>query len=152
MSKNKKSLINISKKTFFSVIILLAALIAVSIILTYVIPSGTFGTLPNGSVDYLSYTENEDIKGIPVLQGILAPVLVFFSSDGLTLIMLSLFLMIISAAFQVMNDAGGIRSVIGYVSSNSVAGNCFFFRRCPSSFIASAHSWDCLKRCSPCSR
>ena len=117
MSKNQKTLINISEKTFFSVIILLAALIAVSIVLTYVIPSGTFGTLPDGSIDYLSYTENEDIKGIPVLQGILAPVLVFFSSDGLTLIMLSLFLMIISAAFQVMNDVGGIRSVIGYVSS-----------------------------------
>ena len=117
MSKKQKALINISEKTFFSVLMLLGALIAVSIVLTYIIPAGSFGTLPDGGVDYLSYTENTERGGIPILQGIFAPVLVFFSSDGLTLIMLSLFLLIISAAFQVMNDVGGIRALIGYVSS-----------------------------------
>ena len=116
MNKDRKSLINISKKTFFSVIALLLALMAVSIALTYVIPAGEFGTLPGGGTDYSVYTPLEGKGGIPILQGILAPVLVFASSDGLTLIMLSLFLIIISAAFQVMNDVGGIRSLIGYVS------------------------------------
>ena len=116
MSEKNKSLINISTKTFFSVIALLAVLIAVTIALTYIIPAGEFGTLPDGTTDYLSYNAKEGRGGIPLLQGIFAPVLVFFSSDGLTLIMLSLFLITIAAAFQVMNDVGGIRSLIGYVS------------------------------------
>ena len=117
MKEKKRNLINISTKTFIGVIILLAVLIAVSIVLTYVVPKGYFGTLPDGSTDYSSYTVSEDQSGIPLLQGILAPVLVFGSSDGLTLIMLSLFLMIISAAFQVMNDVGGIRTLVGSVSA-----------------------------------
>ena len=116
MKKKEKTLISISAKTFIGVVILLAALIAVSAVLTYVIPAGEFGTLPGGGTDYSSYTPKEGRGGIPILQAVFAPVLVFFSSDGLTLIMLSLFLMIISAAFQVMNDVGGIRSLIGNIS------------------------------------
>ena len=40
----------------------------------------------------------------------------FFSADGLTLAVLSIFLFVISAAFQVMNDVGGIRALVGAVS------------------------------------
>ena len=118
MSKAKKNrnLIKISEKTFIQVVLLLAALMIVAILLTYVVPKGEFGTLPDGGTDYLSYTRRSDLAGIPIWQGILAPVLVFFSPDGLTLIMLSLFLIVISASFQVMNDVGGIRLLIGAVS------------------------------------
>ena len=91
----KKTLINISKKTFIQVTALLVSLLALSIILTYVLPKGTFGTLEDGSTDYLTYIELNDAKGINLAKGIFAPVLVFLSSDGLTLIMLSLFLFVI---------------------------------------------------------
>ena len=116
MNKSQKKLINISKKTFIQVIILLAALMVIAIILTYLVPKGRFGTGPDGTTDYLTYIRMDDLSGIPLLQGIFAPVLVFFSDDGLTLLMLSLFLIVISAAFQVMKDAGGIRALIGAVS------------------------------------
>ena len=118
MAKEKKNrnLIDISTKTFVQVVLLLAALMLVAIVLTYLVPKGEFGVLADGSTDYLSYTRRGDIAGIPIWQGLLAPVLVFLSSDGLTLIMLSLFLIVISASFQVMNDAGGIRLLIGAVS------------------------------------
>ena len=53
-----------------------------------------------------------DLSGIPLWQGLLAPVLVFFSEDGLTLAVLSVFLFVIAAAFQVMNDVGGIRALV----------------------------------------
>ena len=112
----KKTLINISKKTFIQVTTLLVSLLALSIVLTYVLPKGTFGTLPDGSTDYLTYIPQDGAKGISLAKGIFAPVLVFLSSDGLTLIMLSLFLFVISASFQVMNDAGGIRAIVGSVS------------------------------------
>ena len=115
MDKNK-TLINISKKTFIQVTALLLALLVVSIVLTYVIPAGRFGTDPDGTVDYSVYEKVEGVRGIPLWKGILAPILVFASGDGLTLIMLSLFLLVISAAFQVMNDAGGISALVGSVS------------------------------------
>ncbi len=114
-ASGKKALINISKKTFIQVTALLLGLMVLSIILTYVIPKGEFGTLPDGEVDYASYTRSEDRPGINIFKGIFAPVLVFASGDGLTLIMLSLFLLIISASFQVMNDVGGIQALIGSI-------------------------------------
>ena len=114
--KKKKSLINISKKTFIQVTALLLGLLIVSIILTYVIPAGSFGVNADGSTDYSVYQSADGVRGVPIWKGILAPILVFFSGDGLTLIMLSLFLLVISAAFQVMNDAGGIAAIVGTVS------------------------------------
>ena len=116
-SKTNRTLINISKKTFVQVTILLAALLVFAIVLSYLVPKGEFGTLPSGEPDYLSYEPLPERGGIPVLRGIFAPVLVFFSPDGLTLAMLSLFLFIISAAFQVMNDMGGVRALLGAVSA-----------------------------------
>ena len=118
MKKDKKerTLISISEKSFVQVCCLLLGLLIVSIVLTYVVPKGVFGTLPNGETNYLDYIRLDDKGGIPIWQGLLAPILVFFSADGLSLFMLSLFLFVVSAAFQVMNDAGGIRTLVGAVS------------------------------------
>lgn len=116
--KNKdKTLINISKKTFIQVTALLAALVVVSIVLSYIIPAGQFGVNADGTENYADYSRRTDIKGVNILKGIFSPVLVFFSNGGITLIMLSVFLLIISAAFQVMNDVGGISALIGSVSA-----------------------------------
>lgn len=120
LPKKKKALINISKKTFIQVLCLLAAMLVVSAILTYVIPRGEFGKMTNseGEIvdDYSVYNERADLPGVNPVKAIFAPVLVFASGDGLVLLMLSLFLFVISAAFQVMNDVGGVRSLIGGVS------------------------------------
>ena len=117
MKKAKPSLVNLSTKTFIQVVALLFALMLVAIVLTYVIPKGTFGTTPDGQTDYLAYTRTETASGIPLYKGLLAPILVFGSSNGLTLIMLSLFLVVIFAAFQVMNDVGGIKALVGAVAA-----------------------------------
>ena len=114
--EKKKTLISISEKSFLQVSCLLLGLLILSVALTYVVPKGTFGTLPDGSPDYLNYVRLDEAGGIPLWQGLLAPILVFFSRDGLSLFMLSLFLFVVSAAFQVMNDVGGIRSLVGAVS------------------------------------
>ena len=114
--QTNRTLINISKKTFIEVAVLLLVLLAASIVLTWIIPRGEFGVLPDGSPDYLQYARRDDLAGIPWYQGVFAPVLVFFSSDGLTLAMLSIFLFVIAAAFQVMNDVGGVRVLVGTVS------------------------------------
>ena len=118
MKKPKeRTLISISEKSFVQVCCLLLGLLIVSIVLTYVLPKGAFGTLENGETNYLDYIRLDDQGGIPIWQGLLAPVLVFFSGDGLSLLMLSLFLFVVSAAFQVMNDVGGIRTLVDAVSA-----------------------------------
>ena len=110
------SLVDLSAKTFLQVTALLLALMIAAIILTYVIPKGSFGVNADGSTNYLEYQRIEGASGIPIHKGLLAPILVFFSDNGLTLIMLSLFLLVIFAAFQVMNDVGGIRVLVGAAS------------------------------------
>ncbi len=115
-NRSDKRLLNISKKTFIEVAILLLVLLAVSVVLTYVIPKGQFGVLPDGNPDYSQYIRRDDIAGIPWYQGVFAPILVFFSADGLALAMLALFLSVISASFQVMSDAGGVRVLVGALS------------------------------------
>ena len=114
--KPKRTLINISKKTFLQVLCLLIAALILSAILTYIIPRGQFGVTADGEIDYSVYQVRDDLSGVHPVKAIFAPVLVFVSSDGLSLLMLSLFLFTISAAFQVMNDVGGVRSLIGGVS------------------------------------
>ena len=115
-TKERPTLISISKKSFIQVTLLLLGLLILSVALTYMIPKGEFGLLPDGETNYLDYVRRDDLGGIPLWKGILAPLLVFGSADGLKLIVLSLFLFVISAAFQVMNDVGGIRALVGAVS------------------------------------
>ena len=74
-TKKKATLINISQKSFIQVTLLLLALLLVSIALTYVVPKGEFGLLPNGETNYLDYVRRDDLGGIPLWQGLLAPVL-----------------------------------------------------------------------------
>jgi uncharacterized ion transporter superfamily protein YfcC len=116
-TEKKKTLIDLSTKTFIQVVVLLFVLMLAAIVLTYVIPKGEFGVNADGTADYLDYRQIEGVKGIPVWKGLLAPALVFGSSNGLTLIMLSLFLVTVFAAFQVMNDVGGIRALVGAVAA-----------------------------------
>ena len=116
MNNKEKALINVSKKTFIQVTVLLLILMIGAIILTYVVPRGQFGVFDDGTVNYLDYKELDGKPGISIVKGIFAPFLVFASGDGITLIMLCLFLLVISGAFQVMNDAGGVNALIGYVS------------------------------------
>ena len=111
-----KLLINVPRNTFLQVTILLVVLMIAAVVLTYVIPRGEFGQTPDGLIDYRDYYGLEGRSGIPVWKGVLAPVLVFGSSNGITLIMLTLFLLVIFGAFQVMNDAGGIRALVGSVA------------------------------------
>lgn len=116
-NKNRDTLINIPKRSFIEVTLLLLFLMTLSIVLTYIVPRGEFGVLPDGSTDYTNYIHRDDLSGIPLVKGIFAPVLVYFSGDGLKLIILSVFLLVISSSFQAMNDAGGIKVLVETVSA-----------------------------------
>lgn len=109
-------LINLPKKTILQVTGLLLSFMFVSIVLTYIIPGGEFGTLADGTPDYTVYVRRDDLSGVPVIKGLLAPILVFFSSDGLTLLVLSLFIMVVTGAFQIMSGVGGVNALLGSLS------------------------------------
>ena len=111
-------LIDIGTKTFISVLILLFVLIVASVILTYVLPKGEFLTAVVGGeevTDYSSFHVLEGESGINIFKGLFSFVLILFTSDGLNLIVLSLFLLVIGGAFQAMNDSNGIRVIIDAV-------------------------------------
>ena len=114
MSNDK--IINISRKTFVSVILILSTLILFAIGLTYIIPNGAFKEVvdANGNVifDYSQYYEIDDVKGIPIWKGLLSPILVLFSGDGLSLIMLSIFICVIAGSFQIMSDTNGMKYIV----------------------------------------
>ncbi|MBO4594852.1 MAG: hypothetical protein J5697_04035 [Clostridia bacterium] len=109
VKQNGDKLIDIGKKTFLSVLALLFGLVVLSIILTFVLPKGEFGLNPDGTTDYSAYIPIENASGINIFKGIFSPVLILGTGDGINLIMLSLFLLVISGAFQAMNDCGGIK-------------------------------------------
>lgn len=117
---NENRLVNISRKSFISVLILLVVLMAVSVVLTYVIPKGAYQTkIVDGeeAVDYQSYSPLDTAAGIPVWKGVLAPFLLLGSGDGINIIMLSVFLLVIVGTFQTMNDNNGIKVMVDRVIS-----------------------------------
>lgn len=118
METKAKKLINISTKTYLIALVMLSILIIASIILTYIIPRGAFGVvLVDGAevTDYNNYYRLTDTGGINLLKGIFAPILILTSGDGLSVIMLSLFLILIGAAFQAMSDCGGIKAIVNRI-------------------------------------
>lgn len=112
--KKQTGIINISTKMFISAIIILALLIVSSSVLTYILPKGHFDT----NYDNLVLTESQE--GIGIKNTLLSPVLVLLSPDGISIIMLSIFLITVSGAFQVMADTNGMHSFI-YVLINKFA-------------------------------
>lgn len=106
--ENKK-IVNISRNTFISVVVILFVLIVMSIGLTYLIPKGV---MVDGT-----YQVIENAKGISIWKGLLSPFLVLGSSDGLTLIVLCIFLMVVTGIFQVLTDTNGIRMIVNRLIS-----------------------------------
>jgi len=113
---NDNKIININKKSFISIVIMLEVLVLLSILITYIIPKGTFGTTTDefGNIvnDYNNFISLPEKSGINIFKGLFGFILVLFSSDGLSLLMLSLFLLVISGAFQIMNDTNGMYVIV----------------------------------------
>ena len=99
-------------KSFLTVVIILSSLLIISGILSYVIPQGSFQRDENDVIITDSFTPGE-VKGIAIWRIITAPVRVFASEDAVTIIMISVFLLIMSGVFNLLEKTGGTKIVIG---------------------------------------
>ena len=113
---NNNKIININKKSFIWILAMLFALVIFAVAITYVIPKGTFGETLNEEnemvTDYTKYIALPDKSGINIFKGLFGFILVLFTSDGVALIMLSLFLLRIAGTFQIMSDTQGMDAIV----------------------------------------
>ena len=79
--------------------------------LSYVIPQGTFQRDDHGVIITGTYAEKE-ISGIALWRVLTAPVRVFASEDAITIIMVSVFLLVMSGVFNLLEKTGGTKAFI----------------------------------------
>jgi len=111
VQEKEKSFSSISFTSFITVVIILVTAMILSGVLSYLIPQGSFETDENGAIINGTYKEGE-IKGISPWRVLTAPFRVFVSDDALTVIMISVFLLVMSGVFNLLDKTGGTRVVI----------------------------------------
>ena len=95
--KKQKSFVNIEAGVFITVMVILAAVLAVSGALSYFIPQGSFLRDESGMIIEGTYQSGQ-ISGIAIWRIITAPIRVFASEDAVTIIVISIFLLVSSTS------------------------------------------------------
>ena len=112
-SNKEKAFSSISRRSFITVVSLLLAVLLLSGALSYVIPRGSYQYDENGLIIDGTF-QKEEVDGIAFWRVITAPVRVFASSDSLTIIMISIFLLVMSGVFNLIEKTGGINYYMLY--------------------------------------
>ena len=109
--KEQASFASINTRAFLTVVAVLCAVLALCGVLSYLIPQGAYLRDGDGIILPDSFEQGE-VQGIAPWRVLTAPVRVFFSSDALTVIMISVFLLVMSGIFNLLEKTGGVRMVI----------------------------------------
>lgn len=107
----EKSFATINKKSFISVVLVLVAMITLAALLTLIIPQGTFTRSDSGEIIAGTFTQGS-VQGIEFWRVISAPFRVFFADGGITIIMISLFLLVMSGIFNMIEKTDGIKVIM----------------------------------------
>ena len=105
---------NISVRSFVVVAAILLALLLFCGSLSYFIPQGSFETDADGNIIPGTY-EKGAVDGIALWRVLTAPVRVFASEDAVTIIMISIFLLVMSGVFNLLDKTGGIKTFISHL-------------------------------------
>lgn len=107
----------IGKRTFLSALVILFLLLVGAGILTQVVPMGQYQYKIEEGQQVVIPDSFSFIKGerLPVYQWFLAPFSVLFSEEGIVVIMIIAFLLIIGGAIHVLNQVGVLGAIIGKV-------------------------------------
>ena len=114
MKEKEKAFASINTKSFVLVVLLLSVILAISGAMSYFIPQGAFSRDESGAIIDGTYVKGV-VDGIAIWRVITAPVRVFASSDALTIIFISIFLLIMSGVFNLLDKTDGIRIFIGKI-------------------------------------
>lgn len=108
----EKSFTNINLRSFIVVVCLLTGILILAGILTAVIPQGKYQYTADGTIIPDTYTQGV-VQGIAFWRVLTAPFRVYVGSDALNIIMISVFLLVMSGVFNVMEKTGGVKALIG---------------------------------------
>lgn len=114
MKSKEQAYSNISVRSFVTVMVLLLAVLLLSGSLSYFVPQGSFQRATDGNIIPGSYQAG-DVEGIALWRIFTAPVRVFASEDAITIIMISVFLLVMSGIFNLLDKTGGIKAFIAYI-------------------------------------
>ena len=112
--KKEEAFAGISLRSFLTVVLVLCSILLLCGVLSYVIPQGSYERDAQGVILPESYRQGE-VVGISPWRVLTAPVRVFASEDGITIIMISLFLLIMSGVFQLLEATGGVKIFISRI-------------------------------------
>lgn len=104
---NEEKIIKINKRSFITVCIVLVFFMILSYGLTYIIPKGYFD-------EELNYLPLEG-QGYSFLNFLISPFLTLVSDGGINIIVISLFLLILSGSFNIIDKTKGLNSIIGFL-------------------------------------
>ena len=109
----------ISRRAFLQSIIILAVLMILAGILTRVTPAGRYETTVVGGREVIvpgSYTYIER-PNYPIWRWLTAPLEVLWGPDGLTIIVIIVFLLMVGASFMVLDRMGVLKAALGRILS-----------------------------------
>jgi len=89
----------------------LIAILAFCSSLSYFVPRGSFERDENGVIITGTFTQ-EGVKGIELWRVVSAPLRVFASEDSTTIIVISVFLLVMSGIFNLLEKTGGVKIFI----------------------------------------
>lgn len=110
-SPREENTSGISVRAFVLVVVILLAILVFCGSLSYFIPQGSFSQDADGNIIPGTYQAGQ-VQGIAPWRVITAPFRVFASEDGLSIIMISLFLLIMNGVFAILEETGGIKTLV----------------------------------------
>lgn len=110
-AQKEKAFSGISLRSFLTVVLVLVLILALCGGLSYVVPQGSFQRDDQGVIITGTY-EKGQVAGVSAWLVVTAPARVFGSEDALTIIMISVFLLIMSGIFNVLEKTGGVHILI----------------------------------------
>lgn len=91
--------------------LILVAMLSLCSALSYFVPRGSFERDENGVIITDTFTQ-AGVKGIELWRVVTAPIRVFASEDATTIIVISIFLLVMSGIFNLLEKTGGVKIFI----------------------------------------
>ncbi|MDD4212483.1 MAG: Na+/H+ antiporter NhaC family protein [Bacilli bacterium] len=101
---NHREIFHINKRSFLTITLVLGILMVLSMILIFIVPQGV---IEEGA--YIPVHQP-----VSIFKLIASPILVLFSEGNLTIIMISVFILILAGSFNIIDKTGGIESILQY--------------------------------------